>query len=98
MQISLFRWDHGYSGPKEPGNIPWNHREVQEYLPFHELSYTAEIERNGTHFNLLAGYYGKYIIDFTPPQAEPSLYGWPGADLPIAEYRIYVPLARSLTE
>ena len=44
-----------------------------EYLPFHELAYTAEIERTGTNFNLIAGYYGKYIIDFTPPQAEPSL-------------------------
>ena len=45
----------------------------KEYLPFHEISYTAEIERNGTHFNLVAGYYGKYIIDFTPLLAEPSL-------------------------
>ncbi len=44
-----------------------------EYLPFHELSYTAEIERSGTHFNLVAGYQGKYIIDYTSPVADPSL-------------------------
>jgi len=44
-----------------------------EYLPFPELSYTAEIERTGSYFSLLAGYYGKYILDYTAPGAEPSL-------------------------
>lgn len=44
-----------------------------EYLPFPEISYTAEIERTGTHVSILAGYYGKYIIDYTPPVADPSL-------------------------
>jgi hypothetical protein len=44
-----------------------------EYLPFHEISYTAEIEKSGNHFNILAGYLGKYIIDYTAPLAEPSL-------------------------
>jgi hypothetical protein len=47
--------------------------ESAEYLPFHEISYTAEIERSGTHYNMLAGYLGKYIIDYTVPLAEPSL-------------------------
>ncbi len=47
--------------------------ETSEYLPFPELSYTAEIERAGTYLNLVAGYYGKYILDYTPSEAEPSL-------------------------
>ena len=44
-----------------------------EYLPFPELAYTAELERSGTHYNLVGGYYGKYILDYTAPLAEPSL-------------------------
>ena len=44
-----------------------------EYIPFDEISYTAEIERTGSYFNIIAGYHGKYIIDYTPPVAEPSL-------------------------
>lgn len=48
-------------------------RESAEYLPFPELSYTAELERTGTYVSLLAGYYGKYILDYTAPEAEPSL-------------------------
>lgn len=46
-----------------------------EYLPFHELSYTAEIEKSGTYLNLVAGYKGKYIINYTRPEADPSLMG-----------------------
>jgi hypothetical protein len=45
----------------------------REYLPLPELAYTAEIERSGSYITLLAGYYGKYIMDFTPPSAPPSL-------------------------
>ena len=44
-----------------------------EYLPLPELSYTAELERSGTYFGLIGGYYGKYILDYTAPVAEPSL-------------------------
>lgn len=44
-----------------------------EYLPFPELSYTAEIEKSGNWLTLLAGYYGKYILEFTAPAADPSL-------------------------
>lgn len=47
--------------------------EEHEYLPFPELSYTAELERSGTYFTLLSGYYGKYILDYTTPETEPSL-------------------------
>jgi hypothetical protein len=49
-----------------------NHDGV-EYLPFPELSYTAELERSGSWWTAIAGYYGKYMFDFTPAQAEPQL-------------------------
>jgi len=45
----------------------------REDVPLSELAYTAEIERSGTYFTLLAGYQGKYIIDYESPAAEPSL-------------------------
>ncbi|MEN8228625.1 MAG: DUF1302 family protein [Bacteroidota bacterium] len=52
----------------------WQHtilpHEEEEYLPFPELSYTTEIERSGSHGTLLAGYYGKYILDYSPPIGE----------------------------
>ncbi|MCP4312949.1 MAG: hypothetical protein GY790_16940 [Bacteroidetes bacterium] len=44
-----------------------------EYIPFTELTYTAEMERTGTYLSLLGGYHGKYILEFTEPMAEPSL-------------------------
>lgn len=44
-----------------------------EYLPFPEISYTVEVERSGSRHSVLAGYYGKYIIEHTPTLAEPSL-------------------------
>ena len=52
---------------------PTDEREQQEYLPFPELSYTAEIERGGSWLTVIAGYYGKYILDYTSPVAEPTL-------------------------
>ncbi|MCK4751589.1 MAG: hypothetical protein KAT15_31245, partial [Bacteroidales bacterium] len=42
-------------------------------VPYPELAYTAEIERSGSNITLLAGYYGKYILKYGPPGAEPSL-------------------------
>jgi hypothetical protein len=45
----------------------------REYLPFPELSYTAEIERSGSWLTLLGGYYGKYILEYEDPAADPSL-------------------------
>ncbi len=48
-------------------------RENAEFLPFPELSYTAELERTGTFMNLVAGYHGKYIMDYLPSASEPSL-------------------------
>ena len=47
--------------------------ESAEYLPFHEISYLAEIEKSGTHYTLLSGYHGKYIINHEPVLADPSL-------------------------
>jgi hypothetical protein len=48
-------------------------RNGSEYLPFPELSYTAEIQKSGSWLTAIAGYYGKYILEFTPALAEPSL-------------------------
>jgi hypothetical protein len=45
----------------------------QEYLPFPELTYTVEIERSGSWLTLLGGYYGKYILEYEDPVADPSL-------------------------
>lgn len=45
----------------------------REYLPLPEISYTAEIERSGSNLTLIAGYYGKYILDYTPSGADASL-------------------------
>lgn len=56
---------------------PVDGRAGSEYIPFPEISYTAEIERSGTHMTWLGGYYGKYIMEFEAPAASPSL----GADL-----------------
>jgi len=44
-----------------------------EYLPYPEISYTAEFERSGAYLTLLGGYYGKYILDYETPGADPSL-------------------------
>jgi len=55
-------WQHTVSSPGS-----------EEYLPFHEISYVAEVEKSGNHYNLLAGYQGKYIINHKAAQAEPSL-------------------------
>lgn len=47
--------------------------EDHEYLPFPELSYTAEIEKSGVWLTMLGGYYGKYILEYEDPAADPSL-------------------------
>ncbi|MFZ5941685.1 MAG: hypothetical protein ACOYXB_14015 [Bacteroidota bacterium] len=49
------------------------------WVPFPELSYTGEIERTGEVFTFLAGYYGKWIPDFTEPSGDPTLLA--GGDL-----------------
>jgi hypothetical protein len=54
-----------------------------EYLPFPEFSYAAEIEKSISWLTVIAGYYGKYIMDFVPAQASPEL---------AAEQEQFVPL------
>lgn len=44
-----------------------------EYVPFPELAYTVELERSLGAIDLIAGYYGKHIIDFEAAAAPPSL-------------------------
>ncbi len=50
-----------------------NSFEGKEYIPFPELSYTAEIEKSVSWLTMIAGYYGKYILDFSPALAKPAL-------------------------
>ena len=61
-----------------------NHEGI-EYLPFPELSYTAEIEKSGSWLTMIVGYYGKYILDFVPAQAEPALSAEQEQFLPLVE-------------
>ena len=61
-----------------------NHENV-EYLPFPELSYTAEIEKSASWLTMIAGYYGKYILDFVPAQANPELSAEQEQFLPLVE-------------
>jgi len=56
-----------------------------EYLPFPELSYTAEIEKSGSWLTVIAGYYGKYILDFVPAQATAELSADQEQFLPLLE-------------
>ena len=61
------------------------YHEGVEYLPFPELSYTAEIEKSGSWLTVIAGYYGKYIMDFVPAQAAPELVAEQEQFLPLVE-------------
>jgi len=61
-----------------------NHNGV-EYLPFPELSYTAEIEKSGAWLTVIAGYYGKHILNFVPAQASPYLSAEQEQFLPLVE-------------
>ena len=60
-------------------------RENREYIPFPELAYTAELEWSGSHLNLIAGYYGKHILDHYPASAEASLSADPEQFLDLLE-------------
>ena len=59
--------------------------EGTEYLPFPELSYTTEIEKSGSWLTVIAGYYGKYIMDFVPAQASAELSAEQEQFLPLVE-------------
>jgi len=60
-------------------------RENIEYLPFPELSYTAEFERGFSWLTVIAGYYGKYIMDYVPARAKPELSAEQEQFLPLLE-------------
>jgi len=62
----IFRGEGAWQDPLQTQN-------GTEYLPLSELSYTAEIEWTHSGYSLVAGYYGKYILDYTPPLTDPSL-------------------------
>jgi len=61
-----------------------NHEGV-EYLPFPEISYTAEIEKHASWLTVIAGYYGKYILDYSPAMAAPVLSAEQEQFLPLME-------------
>jgi len=46
----------------------------ESWQPMDEWSYTAELERSGDYLTVIAGYYGKYILNFTPPSADLQLF------------------------
>lgn len=66
----IFRAEGAWSSPSDD-------REAKEYLPFPELSYAAEIELGAAWLTAIAGYHGKYILDFSPSMAEPGLSAGP---------------------
>lgn len=64
---------------------PTEERGSQEYLPFPELSYAGEIEVGASWLTLIAGYHGKYILEYTSPVAEPSLSSGPAQFVPLID-------------
>ena len=74
----IFRAEGAWMSPTEQ-------RGSKEYLPFPELSYAGEIEVSASWLTLIAGYHGKYILEFTDPVAEPSLSGGPAQFVPLIE-------------
>ena len=61
----LFRTEGGWLQPF--GN------DTDAIHPFPELSYVFEIEQTGSNATVIAGYYGKYILDFEKPEGDLSL-------------------------
>jgi hypothetical protein len=61
----LFRTEGGWLQPFD--------NEVDAIHPFPELSYVFEIEQSGSNVTAIAGYYGKYILDFEKAEGELSL-------------------------
>jgi hypothetical protein len=62
----VIRAEGSWTGPKDETG-------TAAYIPYPELAYTAEIERSGTYLTVLAGYYGKYILDYREADADASL-------------------------
>lgn len=51
---------------------PVDETEENIYLPMSEVSYVGEIEQSGANSTFIAGYYGKYILSYAAPTAEPA--------------------------
>lgn len=51
---------------------PADEAEENTYLPLSEVSYVGEIEQSGANTTFIAGYYGKYILSYSAPTAEPA--------------------------
>ena len=64
---------------------PTEERGSKEYLPFPELSYAGEIEVDASWLTLIAGYHGKYILEYTVPEADASLSSGPAQFVPLME-------------
>jgi hypothetical protein len=69
----LFRTEGGWLQPFG------NHANATH--PFSELSYVLEIERSGSNGTVIAGYYGKYILEFEAPESDLSLLTEANPDL-----------------
>jgi hypothetical protein len=69
----LFRTEGGWLQPFN--------NEFDATQPFPELSYVFEIEQSGSNATVIAGYYGKYILDFEKAEGELSLLTGEGPDL-----------------
>ncbi|MCF8225006.1 MAG: hypothetical protein K9J30_03920 [Bacteroidales bacterium] len=59
----LIRAEAGWLQPVEDLNVSHT---------FPEISYTAEIEQSGSNITVIAGYYGKYILDFEKNEVDVS--------------------------
>ena len=58
---------------------------IAEYIPWPELTYTAEAEWMGSQLNLITGYYGKHILAYEPSGAEAYLSADPGQFMDLIE-------------
>jgi hypothetical protein len=70
LSIPLRSWVFRLEGAWQHPDGSWKEK---EYIPLPEIACTAEIERTGTYLTMLAGYYGKYILEYERPAATPSL-------------------------
>jgi len=85
----IFRAEGAWSKPIEP-------RGNQEYLPFPELSYAAEMEVGISWLTGVGGYHGKYILDYTLPEAEPGISAGPEQFAPL--FQSGVPVTGALLD
>jgi hypothetical protein len=85
----IFRAEGAWSDPNEE-------QANKEYLPFPELSYASEIEVGANWLTIIAGYHGKYILEYSPPVAEPSLSTGPEQFAPL--FQSGIPITGALVD